>query len=240
MASEAVPRFSFPDAGDDDLRIAIPIPPEDRYPNYFAAMEAFGAEGIRVPADADPAGFDGLMLPGGGDVDPARYGQQTAGSLDPDPALDELQFSVTDRFFRAGKVIFGICRGHQLLNVYFGGTLIQDLPTSGMHDWDEGKSEDKAHEVSALPGTWLEAVYGPRFSVNSAHHQAADRLGNGLVADLYAPDGVVEGMHHENGRVFGVQWHPERMCLKHRREDTVDGGAVLRWFLQRCRERADV
>ena len=221
------------------LKIAIPIPPEDRYPNYFAALEALGAQGVKAPADVDPSRLDGLLLPGGDDVDPRRYGQEMRGAVDPDPALDALQLAVIDRFYRAGKPIFGICRGHQLLNVYFGGTLIQDLPNGRIHDWDEGKSEDKAHETRALPGSWVAALYGERFPTNSAHHQAVDRLGTGMIVDQYGPGGVIEAAHHESGRVFSVQWHPERMCFEHRREDTVDGSVVLRWFLEQCAEAAN-
>ncbi len=215
------------------LRIAIPIPPEDRYPNYFAALAALGAEGVKVGPDTDIGGLDGLLLPGGDDIDPAAYGQEPAGAVDTDPALDALQLPVIDRFFRAGKTIFGICRGHQLINVYFGGTLIQDLPGK-RHDWDEGERKDKTHPVVGKEDSWLAALYGRRLVVNSAHHQAADRIGRGLTVDQRAEDGVVEAMHHESGRVFSVQWHPERMCFAHRRDDTADGGTVLRWFLQRC------
>lgn len=216
------------------IRIAIPIPPEDNYPNYFAALKALGAEGIKAPRDADPAAFSGLLLPGGDDVDPANYRQPINGAVDPDPQLDALQLAVIDRFFRAGKMIFGICRGHQLLNVYFGGTLIQDLKNGKIHDWDQGQRTDKAHLTSALPGSWVEKLYGPRFPTNSAHHQAVDELGKGLIVDQYAEDGVIEAAHHENGRVFSVQWHPERMCFQHRREDTVDGSVILEWFLRQC------
>ena len=216
------------------LRIAVPIPPEDRYPNYFAALEALGAEGVKYSPDDDAAAFDGLLLPGGGDVDPAYYHQGMAGAVDPDPALDALQFGAVDRFYRAGKPIFGICRGHQLLNVYFGGTLIQDLSNGKLHDWDEGQSADKMHWTDAVPGSWVEKLYGSRFPTNSAHHQAVDRLGEGLTADQFAPDGIIEAAHHASGRVYSVQWHPERMCFRHRREDTVDGSVVLRWFLEEC------
>lgn len=215
------------------LRIAIPIPPEDRYPNYFAALETLGAVGVRVSPETDAAEFDGLLLPGGDDIDPSVYGQEPAGAVDPDPVLDALQLPVVDRFFRAGKTIFGICRGHELLNVYFGGTLIQDLPGK-THVWEETRGGDRVHPVISEPDSWAGALYGERFDVNSAHHQAVDRIGRGLTVDLRAPDGVVEALHHESGRVFSVQWHPERMCFAHRRDDTVDGSVVLKWFLQRC------
>ena len=216
------------------LKIAIPIPPEDRYPNYFAALEALGAAGVKVSAESDPAEYDGLLLPGGGDVQPSLYGQEVLGSSDIDPALDGLQWKVLDNFVKAGKPVFGICRGHQLINVYFGGTLIQDLPNGSIHDWDKGDNRDKAHGTAAEPGSWLSGLYDARFPVNSAHHQAVDRVGEGLVVDQRSEDGVIEAMHHRNGRVFTVQWHPERMCFRHRREDTVDGSIVLQWFLRQC------
>ena len=216
------------------LKILIPIRPEDRYPNYFAALEALGAEGVKAGAEADPHAFDGLLLPGGEDVDPACYGQEMAGSMKPDPQLDRMQLKLADRFFKAGKMILGVCRGHQVLNVYFGGTLIQDIPTRKNHDWEEGQARDKAHMTDALPGTWIAGLYGLHFPTNTAHHQAIDRLGKGLYADQYAPDGIIEAAHHESGRVFSVQWHPERMCFQHKREDTVDGSILIKWFLEQC------
>ena len=217
------------------LRLAIPILSEDQYPNYFAALAALGAEGVKTGGRDDPALFDGLLLPGGGDIDPGRYGQENTASVHIDHALDELQFSSLERFLSAGKPVFGICRGHQLLNVYFGGTLHQHLQTSKTHDWQEGQARDKTHETRAEKGSWIEAIYGPAFSVNSAHHQGVMTLGRGLTADQYALDGVIEAMHHQALPVYSVQWHPERMCFAHRREDTVDGSAILRWFLERCR-----
>ena len=218
------------------VRIAIPIPPEDKYPNYFAALQALGSEGVKVDVAVDPMAFDGLLLPGGDDVDPANYGQGMNGAQTPDPPLDALQLTVIRRFYRAGKPIFGICRGHQLLNVFFGGTLVQHLPTHQTHDWDEGSRTDKAHAVTCVGESWLEGLYGHRFVVNSAHHQAVDAPGAGIVIDLRADDGVVEAAHCECAPVWSVQFHPERMAFAHRRPDTVDGAAVLQWFLARCAE----
>ena len=216
------------------LKIAIPVFPGDHYPNYFAALDALGAQGCKIAADTPADEYAGLLLPGGGDVDPARYGQENRGSGGIDPDLDALQFAACDHFVRAKKPVLGICRGHQLVNVYFGGTLIQDLPSGGVHDWDPGESADKVHVSTALPGTWIAALYGERYPTNSAHHQAVDRPGRGLVIDSYSEDGVVEAMHHESLPVYAVQFHPERMCFAHRRDDTVDGSVLLRWFLSLC------
>ncbi|MBR3502875.1 MAG: gamma-glutamyl-gamma-aminobutyrate hydrolase family protein [Clostridia bacterium] len=217
------------------LRIAIPIPPQDKYLNYFNALEALGAQGVKAAADADPAEFDGLLLPGGVDVDPARYNQPNIGAQEIDPALDALQFAVLDRFFRAGKPVLGICRGHQVLNAYLGGLLLQDVPNARVHKWDANNSADRVHATVAEPGSWIEGIYGRRFRTNSAHHQAVLRPGPGVVVDQRGPDGVVEATHCPDRPAFSVQWHPERMCFEHRRADTVDGSAVIGWFLARCR-----
>ncbi len=218
------------------LRIAVPVPDEKDYGNYFDALAGLGAEGAVIGADASPAAFDGLLLPGGGDVDPARYRRANDGSRGIDPALDALQFAAAERFIEAGIPVFGICRGHQVLNVLFGGTLIQDLG-GRTHARDEGSAEDKVHPVTAEKGSWLEEIYGSVFCVNSSHHQAVETPGEGLVLDLYAAGGIPEALHHRTKPVWSVQWHPERMCFAHRRADTVDGQWVLARFLERCGER---
>lgn len=216
------------------MKIAIPVPPETDYANYFETIRLLGGEAERVTAEVDPDGYDGLLLPGGGDVDPARYGQPMNGSLDPDPVLDELQWTALKRFDRAGKPVFGICRGHQLINVYFGGTLIQHLDSAPLHTKDTNQTQDRIHRTIAEKNSWICKLYGEEFITNSSHHQGVDRPGKGLIIDQRSEDGVVEGMHHENGRVFSVQWHPERMCFQHRRNDTVNGDRILSWFLQLC------
>ncbi len=216
------------------LRIGVPIPPEKPYTNYFEALRALGAEGVVVAADTDPSGFDGLLLPGGGDLAPERYHQENRGSKGIDEALDTLQLTAADRFIRAGVPAFGICRGHQLLNVLFGGTLIQHLETLIRHPREENSTEDQVHAVTAVPGSWIEGLYGHVFSVNSSHHQAVDVPGDGMVMDLYAEEGVVEAMHHASLPIWSVQWHPERMSFAFRRQDTVDGEKVLRYFLEQC------
>ena len=88
--------------------------------------------------------------------------------------------------------------------------------------------------LTMLATASIGALYGSRFPTNSAHHEAVGRLGQGLAVDQRSEDGVVEGMHHVSGLVHSVQWHPERMCFRHRREDTVDGSIVLGWFLKQC------
>lgn len=225
---------------DKELTIAIPLTGEwleDRYKNYFCALCDMDASGVLMRARIDPEEFDGLILPGGADINPARYGQANAGSQGVENELDALQFEALEAFVRAGKPVLGICRGHQLINVYFGGTLIQHLPQSPAHSKASVHDPDKAHLVTAEAGSLFADLYGERFPVNSAHHQGVDRLGEGLRITLRSDDGVVEGMEHETLPLFSVQWHPERMCFDHARPDTVDGSVVLARFLELCRER---
>ena len=216
------------------LRIALPVPDLRDYPNYVAALTALSAEGVAVGGDVDLTGFDGLLLPGGGDIDPARYGQANIASEGIKPALDQMQFGALDAFVKAGKPVLGICRGHQLVNVYFGGTLIQHLEQSEAHS-RRGGSEDRVHDTTAVPGGALCKLYGQRFAVNSSHHQGVDAVGKGLVITQRAADGVIEGLAHETLPILTVQWHPERMCLAHAREDTVDGSWLFQYFLEKCR-----
>lgn len=181
--------------------------------------------------------YDGLLIPGGGDINPARYGQENRGSTMVIDALDKLQFSILDDFVKSGKPVFGICRGHQVINVYFGGTMIQHLPTSFRHA-RKLEDPDKVHRCIAKEGSWLAELYGTEFSHNSAHHQAVDRLGENLVVDSHClEDGIIESMHHELLPIYSVQWHPERMCLDWEREDTVNGLPVLQFFCRVCTER---
>ena len=200
----------------------------DRVPNYIAALEA---EGLRPLVTLDPvraAACEGLLLPGGGDMDPARFGQPDRGSRDIDPALDQAQLAVLDRFVRAGKPVLGICRGHQVLNVYFGGSLIQDLPTAADHMAHD--HVDSVHPVENAPGGLLWRFYGPSMHANSSHHQGLDTVGDGLRVTARAPDGVAEAIEHERLPILGVQFHPERMAYAHARPDTADGSLIFQWF----------
>ena len=215
------------------LKIAVAATSGDAIVNYIAALQNLGAQPVQVDAVCSAALFDGLLLPGGGDILPARYGQENAACRFMDETLDALQFSLADVFISAGKPVFGICRGLQLLNVYFGGTLIQDLPSVALHSSGVPKV-DLYHGSTAEEGSFLSALYGTEFPVNSSHHQAADRIGAGLRVVQRSDDGVVEALAHETLPVRCVQWHPERLCFGFRTEKAVDGSLVLRQFLEQC------
>ena len=198
--------------------------------NYAAALEAAGVRPVitLVPEQAVRCG--GLLLPGGGDVDPARFGQPDRGSRDIDRDLDRAQFAVLDAFVRAGRPVLGICRGHQVLNVYFGGSLIQDLPTARDH-MARGHA-DSLHPVAIRPGSLLARLYGPEAVVNSAHHQGLDAIGAGLTVTAAAPDGTAEAVEHVSLPILGVQFHPERMAFSLARPDAADGAKIFQWFKQ--------
>ena len=217
------------------LKIALPtIRIQSSTKNYMEALTRSGAE-PEVGSDIHPELCDGLLLPGGPDVYPALYGQETAPETEFDSALDTLQLDILRRFLELGKPVFGICRGHQLINVALGGTLIQDLPAAKDHR-EIAPGVDHVHLCDAVPCSLIAGFYGNRFAVNSSHHQGVDRPGNGLRVVLRAQDGVVEAMEHETLPVWSVQFHPERMCFSHRREDTVDGSLLFRFFLEKCRK----
>ena len=128
--------------------------------------------------------------------------------------------------------MLGICRGQQLINVGFGGTLIQHLPSSDRHAYE---GSDKVHMSRVAEGCFLWDLYGEAFPVNSAHHQAVDAPGEGIEVVQWSDDDVAEAIVHRALPVWGVQWHPERMCLAHRREDTVDGLRLFQWFIDQIR-----
>ena len=210
-------------------RILIPVFAE--VPNYINALKQLGCEVFVTDRIVDITPYDRLLLPGGEDIDPHRYGEEINGSGRTTPALDALQFTVADQFIRSGKPVFGICRGHQLINVYFGGSLYQDHPLAESHRWDRINQADRVHMNISEEGSFIHALYGKNFSTNSAHHQAVKQLGKGLHICRYSDDGIPEAMYHLTLPVYSVQWHPERMCFEKRRDDTVDGSLVLKWFI---------
>ncbi len=197
--------------------------------NYIAAMEGCGLTPV-VSGDmvqSDDCGA--LLLPGGGDIDPARYGAEDRGSREIDRERDALEFALFDRFFHNGRPILGICRGCQVINVALGGTMIQDLPGGDVHTYDRAHEQDRVHAARFVHPVLTE-IFGERAVINSAHHQAADRLGEGLIPAAFADDGVVEGLIHENGRVIGLQFHPERMAFAKRRDDAADSAPLFTAF----------
>jgi putative glutamine amidotransferase len=155
-----------------------------------------------------------LLLPGGGDITPAFWGQNNHGSRNIDTELDILQFQALDAFIDAKKPILGICKGLQLINVRFGGTLIQDLDTADKHKWIGRDQTHLVYHCALTHDDFFYQLYGNSTLVNSAHHQAIDRLGGSLTAVCRCGDNVVEGIMHRTLPIIAVQWHPERLLQK--------------------------
>ena len=214
-------------------RIAISVEGYE-FENYLTALQAAGAE-VEVFDPLKGVGYyDGLVLPGGGDVDPRLYGQKDKACEYVNPEMDALDASVLEMFASLGKPVLGICRGQQLINVAYGGSLIQDISSVIKHR--TGDSErDAYHKVEAVKPGFLTELYGQRFTVNSTHHQAVLNLAPGFEVLANAEDGIVEAIGHEDLPIYAVQFHPERMCLGHNSEECADGLKLLSWFVEKCR-----
>ncbi len=197
--------------------------PVETFTNYAEAVELAGG----APVD-DAAACDALLLPGGGDLDPALYGQANQGSEEPDRARDERELALCRQFIEEKRPVLGICRGAQVLTVALGGTLLQQI---------EGHSRlpngaDRIHETRTAG--LLTGLYGPSCAVNSAHHQAVDQLPPDCRILQISEDGVIEAFCHNTLPLLAVQWHPERLCGRFARPDAVSGLPLLRAFLALC------
>jgi putative glutamine amidotransferase len=175
--------------------------------------------------------YDALLLAGGEDVDPAFYGGVNTNCFAVDTTRDRAEIAMVHAFMAAVKPVFGICRGHQVINVALGGTLIQHLPTADAHSDFRPGGTDRVHLTAAAPGSFIADIYGDSVVTNSSHHQGINSLAPGLAAVQWTEDGVIEACHHRDAAVYSVQWHPERMCFDRTRTDTVDGAGILRWFV---------
>jgi putative glutamine amidotransferase len=193
------------------LTLAAPSPRQVlRRAHYIAALQRAGAEVVPLfPGETAPDEFDALLLSGGGDIHPRRYGEDVDGSTEIDEARDELELALTALALRRGVPVLGVCRGFQLLNVALGGSLVQHLDG---HTVSDGRPRI-VHEVRAAPGSRLAAAVGAGpLRVNSWHHQGvrAERLARGLQPTVVVDDVVEAFESGESAWVVGVQWHPER------------------------------
>jgi putative glutamine amidotransferase len=203
------------------------------YTSYSERLGALGAIPVYITRQADPAALlarlDGVILAGGIDVDPRLYGSQpTEHSTVLDPVQDEWEIALTRRAVERGTPVLGTCRGHELLNVAFGGTLREHLEglSSPHHRRIIYPLQDRGHRVEMAVDSKLRELYGPTADVNSFHHQAVDRLGEGVRACAYAEDEVVEAIEIEGADAIGVQWHPEFV---------EDAEPILGWLVERAR-----
>lgn len=187
---------------------------------YLKALEAQGAGVVLLPPQLEPRlleilkRLDGVLLPGGVDVDPARFGEEPIPELgEVSLERDALELFIARYAAEHGLPALGICRGIQVMNVALGGSLYQDLPTQGFGAVQHAQKSEPgvlAHSLEQIGESPLKGLFEPRFRVNSYHHQALKDLAPGLRPVAAAPDGVVEAVYLEGHPFFlGVQWHPE-------------------------------
>ena len=220
---------------------------------YITAVEAPGAAAVPLtPAQGEESirrvlgVCHGLLLTGGEDVDPARYGQTRLAQVEEvNPERDEMELAAVHEAVRRGMPVLAICRGIQVLNVALGGTLYQDIPSQlggdVLHE-QQASVNDRWHAGRVEPGSGFERIFGnTRLFINSFHHQAVRDVAPGLTATVWAEDGIVEGVEgREHPWMYGVQWHPERGEAHGPAGDTRDPDRRLFWaFVQAAREFAD-
>lgn len=209
------PRIAIPQMGHDLFR---------RYmkSKYAASLRRAGAIPCWIELTEEKQALeqlfscDGLLLPGGADVDPALYGQEKTELCGAQNALrDTMEFTMLEAWLPTGKPVLCICRGVQMLNVFRGGTLHQDIKSiQGCSHSDFRRKNKGNHMVSVVPDTRLHSILrASAVKVNSLHHQAVDRVGEGLKVSAVSEDGVIEALELEtHPYCVGVQWHPEHMA----------------------------
>lgn len=212
--------------------------------SYINALKAVNADvyvcSYGINTDDAASVFDGLLVTGGGDVNPDLYHAAWDPTTHAEPdCIDSMDISLVHSFIKASKPIFGICRGIQVINVALGGTLIQDLNTCGKDIIENYhyqskqipaiKMGDTAHNAIFTPGSLLYSIFGPRYPVNSYHHQAVDRIADGLNVTCHSDDGIIEGLEDLEHKLFAVQWHPERLTHDEKHLE------LFRQFIHMCK-----
>jgi gamma-glutamyl-gamma-aminobutyrate hydrolase PuuD len=190
---------------------------------YVTSIRNNGGRPVLLPpggdvaeADATVAVLDGVVIAGGGDINPAIYGAAKHHKTDAQvPDRDSWELAIAEAAVRQGVPLLGICRGHQMLNVACGGTLHQHIPDLVGHEQHSGNSKGfGSHKIRVTAGTIVSSILpgGEYFEVPTHHHQAVDQVGAGLMPVAWADDGIVEGIESTNPGEFlvGVQWHPEQ------------------------------
>jgi gamma-glutamyl-gamma-aminobutyrate hydrolase PuuD len=204
--------------------VGLTVGPEDGYlrlrTTYPRAIEAAGGLPVLVPPMEDTDALadllerlDALVFPGGLDVDPAEYGEEPHPATEINPELDQLELAVAHWAVARDIPTLGICRGQQLLNVALGGTLVQHIDGHRQHE----PRAALAHGMNVEPGSRLAEILGSTdVHVNTHHHQAVHRLGRGLRAVAWAPDGTIEAVESsEHPWLLAVQFHPEDLVETH-------------------------
>ncbi len=208
------PQDSHTEDGNDRPKIAITVHPRrglEYFVPYRRAVTSAGADPVDVvPGTKALPDVDGLLLPGGWDVDPSFYGEQRDEKVEEtDPELDEMELSMFRQARERAIPVLGICRGQQVINVAMGGSLVQHL--EGHEVRALGRSH-LAHTIEVDPSSELGKAAGEhKVRVNSLHHQAIKDLAQGLQQTARGEDGTVEGVESNDGLIVAVQCHPEEL-----------------------------
>ena len=198
--------------------------------NYINSIIDNGGIPVILPVTSDTSFakeyammLDGLLIPGGEDINPLLYGEDSMPKVTyMNMVKDEFEIALIKEFYNLGKPIMGICRGMQLINVVFGGNLIQDIPSREYkcisHEQAIEIPSEPTHEININKSSFLYRTLGKEsIVVNSYHHQAIDRIADGFIVSAIAKDGIVEAIENKEKNIFAVQWHPE--CMYKRFED---------------------
>jgi len=192
------------------------------------------AEGL--PGEDFLSLYDGLVLSGGPDTAPYFYGEEPSWKIGPmNEKRDRFELEILRAAVSARKPVLGICRGMQLINIFYGGNVWQDLskcPGAFVLHAQKAPGDCPTHSISMTRGSLLEKLLGSHAFVNSRHHQSIRQVGAELTVTAKAPDGVVEGIESENGLLLGVQWHPENLEEKDKTQLS-----IFRWLIETAKRQ---
>ena len=188
--------------------------------NVLSSFESAGIDSELVNAaspesknaDVLLSSFDGLVILGGGDIDPEFYGEgcESSCTYGVNPVADQFEIGLVKAALQYKKPVMGICRGMQVINVALGGTLYEHIGDDTIHKIKGSSTEMNQHEVFISEGSLLHNIYNrTNMTIRSAHHQAVKELGKGLIISAKADDGIIEAIESHDGWCLGVQWHPE-------------------------------
>ena len=214
------------------LKVMNHLPFDVYWVDYAQGVIAAGGVPVFLPLSLDPAEIiprlDGLLMSGGADIDPKRYGAEPEPELQSiEPARDEFELKILELVYESELPVAGICRGLQILNVHAGGSLYQDVPPHSVRD---KAPSTRVHDITTEKGSILEKLYGEKLEVNSLHHQSIKTLGKHFSASATSNDGIGEGIEHSQLPIVAVQWHPEML-------DTRDSDPIFRWLVSKAEVR---
>lgn len=182
---------------------------DKRVVDVFEKYAGLKVDTVFSYSEIDTDKYDGLVIPGGGNITPDKYGEEWHPSThDTNAEKDDIQIDAVKEFVKAKKPVLGLCRGNQIINVAFGGTIRQNLDLEN----DKSVYQKKYHEVENLKGYWMYDLFGETQTTYQYHHQCVGELGEGLIATSYSKNYEfehIESIQHEKLPVYGTQWHPE-------------------------------